>query len=553
MRWWGGDYPVLVKEMRVRMRGARAYWILLGYLGYLGGMLLLQYGEFLSRVQAGTVGASGVSQVGRSIYQTVLWTQGFLVLFITPAITSGALTLEREQQTLDLLMLTRIPRWSIVTEKLLAAVAFVALLLVAALPLLSVAFLFGGVDPGMAVYVYLLLLPATALVGAMGLAWSAVARSTMQAVLYTYATLCAGGICVFVVFWGFQEALAGLHRGTPWENLLTAVGSVWFGRWGVGGVEGWGFVVLCLLGAGLLVTVARARLETYPERLGGVLRLLTALWIGGQVLPVYLWWQDMWYQRAGRTVQMAIQPPLTSLMLPAMLLMLVVPVFATGTGVADVVRRPGQWLRSGFSWRGLRLGVLSSSLPYLLLLTVWCLLLYVLPFAMTGRIGEVNRSGVVASVVSGGGGGSVAGVPAVKRGDFVGAATVLLVSVGGFGLFCHFLSGLCRNRWMALQLALLFLLLIWGVPALMYAGVAQDVPSVETYLAYLHPAVAVCDLADPGTFYGRYLRSGDRWPIWQVTSVLWAGVGVLSVVGMGLLVRKREYRALVEGDGARGR
>ena len=34
------ENPVLTKEMRVRMRGARAYWILLGYLGFLTTVLL---------------------------------------------------------------------------------------------------------------------------------------------------------------------------------------------------------------------------------------------------------------------------------------------------------------------------------------------------------------------------------------------------------------------------------------------------------------------------------------------------------------------------------
>ena len=37
------DNPVLTKELRVRMRGARAYWILLGYLGFLAVLVLLRY------------------------------------------------------------------------------------------------------------------------------------------------------------------------------------------------------------------------------------------------------------------------------------------------------------------------------------------------------------------------------------------------------------------------------------------------------------------------------------------------------------------------------
>src|SRR5678810_760288 len=97
------ENPVLTKELRVRMRGARAYWILFGYLGFLSAVLLIQYAAFLGSVQSAGSGASEVSRVGESIFNAVVLTQVFLVLFITPAITSGALTIEREQQTMDLL------------------------------------------------------------------------------------------------------------------------------------------------------------------------------------------------------------------------------------------------------------------------------------------------------------------------------------------------------------------------------------------------------------------------------------------------------------------
>src|SRR5262249_23166319 len=106
------DNPVLTKEMRVRMRGARAYWILLGYLGFLSLVLLLNYASWLQSVQYRGGGASNASYVGASIFSWIMITQVFLVLFITPAITSGSLTIEKEQRTLDMLTMTRLPRRS---------------------------------------------------------------------------------------------------------------------------------------------------------------------------------------------------------------------------------------------------------------------------------------------------------------------------------------------------------------------------------------------------------------------------------------------------------
>ena len=129
------ENPVLTKELRVRMRGARAYWILLGYLVFLAVVLLFTYSTFTSEVLASGAGGSNSGQVGVNLYRYLLVCQIFLVLFITPAITSGSITIEKEQQTLDLLTMTRLSRWSVVTGKMLSAIAFTALLLVSSLPL----------------------------------------------------------------------------------------------------------------------------------------------------------------------------------------------------------------------------------------------------------------------------------------------------------------------------------------------------------------------------------------------------------------------------------
>src|SRR5204862_6416087 len=133
------------------------------------------------------------------IFMILLICQIFLVLFITPAITSGSITIEKEQQTLDMLTMTRLSRGSMVAGKLLSAVSFTALLLVSSLPLVSICFMLGSVDPAMVFSTYLAMLIGSFLIGAIGLMWSSIAKATTIAVLLTDLTMLAFTVVMFYV------------------------------------------------------------------------------------------------------------------------------------------------------------------------------------------------------------------------------------------------------------------------------------------------------------------------------------------------------------------
>ena len=73
--------------------------------------------------------------------------QTLLVVFLAPAFTAGAISLEREKQTLDLLATTPISSLAIVLGKLASALTFVFLLILSSIPLTALVFMFGGVSP----------------------------------------------------------------------------------------------------------------------------------------------------------------------------------------------------------------------------------------------------------------------------------------------------------------------------------------------------------------------------------------------------------------------
>ncbi|GAB4477907.1 MAG: ABC transporter permease [Anaerolineae bacterium] len=181
---WARRNPVALKELRGRMRGARAFVVLTIYVLLMSLFTVLLYAIYTSTSQI--VLATSGGAVGKLIFAGVVAIELFLVCFVAPAFTAGAISGERERQTFDLLRTTLLPARRIVLGKLISALAYVVLLLVVAVPLQSLAFLLGGITIE-EVLTSLWLLLVTALgYGTFGLFASAATRRTLNASVLTY-------------------------------------------------------------------------------------------------------------------------------------------------------------------------------------------------------------------------------------------------------------------------------------------------------------------------------------------------------------------------------
>jgi ABC-type transport system involved in multi-copper enzyme maturation permease subunit len=177
--------PIVLKELRGRMRGARAFVVLTVYLLLMSGFTTLLY-----IIAASTRDINGFStggQIGRTLFVGIVGIELFLVTFIAPAFTAGAISGERERQTYDLLRTTMLPPRALVTGKLVSALAYVLLLLIAAIPLQSIAFLFGGVTEAEVILAFVILLMTAVMLGAVGIFFSARTERTLAANITTYA------------------------------------------------------------------------------------------------------------------------------------------------------------------------------------------------------------------------------------------------------------------------------------------------------------------------------------------------------------------------------
>jgi ABC-type transport system involved in multi-copper enzyme maturation permease subunit len=137
--------PILVKELRSRMRGWRAFAVLTSVLLLLGGS---SYALYQIVVRTSRYGSAPLSpQIGQVLFFGLAFLELLMVCFVTPAVTAGTVSGEREKQTLEMLLATPLRPGRILRGKLFSSLSYVSLLIFAAVPMASLVFIFGGVAP----------------------------------------------------------------------------------------------------------------------------------------------------------------------------------------------------------------------------------------------------------------------------------------------------------------------------------------------------------------------------------------------------------------------
>lgn len=178
--------PVVLKELRGRMRGPRAFVVLTIYLLLMSGFVTLLYMVYIASTN-NVYSGSSTQLIGKFVFGAVVTIELLLVCFISPAFTAGAISGERERQTYDLLRTTLLTARALVLGKLSSALSYILLLLLAALPLQSLAFLLGGVAPEEVLIATVVLVATAFLFGTSGVFFSSLMRRTLASTVVTYA------------------------------------------------------------------------------------------------------------------------------------------------------------------------------------------------------------------------------------------------------------------------------------------------------------------------------------------------------------------------------
>jgi ABC-2 type transport system permease protein len=208
--------PMIRKELSQRLRERRAWLLPTLYLLVLSGTVAFAYYIETEKARDPSQVSSPVqgADIGLTIFLTVIFTQLVVLLLMAPVFSAGALTIEKEQRTLYGLLTSLLSPPQIWWGKFVAALLYLLLLLFSALPLLSLSFAFGGVEPrdvfkAVAATVWVL-----ASLCAVGLWCSAIFRRSVHSTAAAYGIVLALSIVTAVVF----GILMARWQAESWTN-----------------------------------------------------------------------------------------------------------------------------------------------------------------------------------------------------------------------------------------------------------------------------------------------------------------------------------------------
>lgn len=210
--------PVINMELRLRMRSKKTPWIIGLYLLLMGGiMYAFMYFE---------IGNSGYFNPNRSreLFMLLSLIQYTMLSFVTPGLTAGVISSEREKQTLNILLTTNLSTTKIIIGKWLSSLSFMILLIIASMPLYSIVFLYGGISPLQLALVFGIYIISMLSIGSVGVLFSTMVKKTGVATILTYATIV--GYTLLTAF--IPEIIKGFYYniGTGYQNMPTWI--EWF-------------------------------------------------------------------------------------------------------------------------------------------------------------------------------------------------------------------------------------------------------------------------------------------------------------------------------------
>lgn len=179
--------PVVVKELRSRMRGGRPFATLTGVLILI---VAASYGIYQATLAGAQYTSTPISpMVGQMLFIGLVFLELFIIAVVTPAATASEISSEKEKQTYEMLLTTPLNPASILWGKFIASLSYIFILIFAAIPLASVVFIYGGVSAREMIKALICLIFIAIFFAAIGIFFSALVSRTTLATILTYLVI----------------------------------------------------------------------------------------------------------------------------------------------------------------------------------------------------------------------------------------------------------------------------------------------------------------------------------------------------------------------------
>lgn len=206
------EFPLIQRELTELSQKRRTYILRAVCVAVFTLVFLLMYVSVMSRAR----NMMWILGQGREMVSVLFVTIMITIYALGPAMTCGAITTEKEKQTLGLLMISRIRPGGLVFEKMVSRALPLISLIVASSPLFAICYLFGGLSLEETLAGVLVILLVLYQIICVSVFCSAILETSIAAFWMTYVTL-----AVMYFAWPVLHEL-GFVPGAPSSSLPDA-------------------------------------------------------------------------------------------------------------------------------------------------------------------------------------------------------------------------------------------------------------------------------------------------------------------------------------------
>ena len=225
--------PVLRNESKRAVRSIKFTLMIFAYIAVLSVAVMIYY----SSVNEAIFSNGLYLESSKLFYVVMAIGQAILLLFIVPALSSTAICSEREKQTLDILLSSKLTPLQIIIGKVSASSLRVIILIISTMPLYAIGALIGVVKISNILSLIVFFIVNTIFVSSIGVFISTCAKTSKVSTTLSYAVVLAIYMGIIVITWAILiitiynkdmsgTALTTMPKASPIVYLSPVVGFV---------------------------------------------------------------------------------------------------------------------------------------------------------------------------------------------------------------------------------------------------------------------------------------------------------------------------------------
>ena len=209
--------PVLRNESKISVRSIKFTLMIFAYIAVLSVAVMIYY----SSVNEAIFSNGLYLESSKLFYVVMALGQAILLLFIVPALSSTAICSEREKQTLDILLSSKLTPFQIIIGKVSASSLRVIILIISTMPLYAMGAIIGVVKISNILSLIVFFIVNTIFVSSIGVFVSTYIKTSKVSTALSYALVLFIYIGIIVITWAIL--MITVYKMSMSGNTLTTV------------------------------------------------------------------------------------------------------------------------------------------------------------------------------------------------------------------------------------------------------------------------------------------------------------------------------------------